>query len=196
MTLLKATAQGFGHSGKALLQLPVDFWYALALGFHNAPRLYGDGTVRPAPHIITGFRSGLKAAGTGFAYGFADGITGLVRLPNHELEEDGAVGLLTGVGKGIGGLVLKPVSGIVGLAGYTAKGVESGVRKRVRDTGKTDRWIRRGRINQGEKDIQELQGRKSKQGKLDSLEEARSQVLRAWATHEKYQEQMALKKEE
>jgi UDP-glucoronosyl and UDP-glucosyl transferase len=196
MTILNATGQGLGHSGKAIIQLPFDFWYALALGFHNAPRLYGDGSVRPAPHIITGFRSGLKAAGSGFAYGFSDGITGLVRLPRHDMEEDGAIGLLTGIGKGIGGLVLKPVSGVVGLGGYTAKGVETGVRKRVRDTGKTERWVRRGRINQAEKDIRKLREKKSSHGKEGALEEARAQVMRAWATHEKYQEQMAAKENE
>lgn len=195
VTILKATAQGLGHSGKAFLQLPVDFSYALALGFHNAPRLYGDGSVRPAPHIITGFRSGLKAAGSGFAYGFSDGITGLVRLPRYDVEEDGAIGLLTGIGKGIGGFVLKPMSGVVGLGGYTAKGVEAGIRKRVRDTGKTDRWIRRGRINQAEKDVRQLK-EKSKQGKESALEEARARVLRAWAMHDKYEQQMAVKERE
>ncbi len=192
-TILKATAQGLGHSGKALLELPFEFWYALALGFHNAPRLYGDGSVRPTPHTITGFRSGLKAAGTGFAYGFSDGITGLVRLPRHDLDEDGALGLLTGVGKGIGGLVLKPVSGVVGLAGYTAKGIEMGVRKRVRDTGKTERWIRRARMNQAQKDIRQLREKKSSPGKEGALEEARSQVLQAWATHEQYHGQTTAK---
>jgi UDP-glucoronosyl and UDP-glucosyl transferase len=196
ITILKAAAQGFGHSGKALLQMPIDFWYALALGFHNAPRLYGDGSVRPPPHIITGFRSGLKAAGAGLVYGFSDGIVGLVRLPRHDIEEDGAFGLVTGLGKGIGGLVLKPISGIVGLGGYTAKGVETGVRKRVRDTGKTDRWIRRGRINQGAKDIQELGQRKSGQGDQDALKEGRAEVLRAWSLHQKYQEQMAAREKE
>ncbi len=196
LTILKATAQGFGHSGKAFLQLPVDFWYALALGFHNAPRLYGDGSVRPAPHIITGFRSGLKAAGSEFAYGFSDGITGLVRLPRYDIEQDGAIGLLTGLGKGIGGLLLKPVSGVVGLGGFTAKGVEAGVRKRVRDTGKTDRWIRRGRLNQAQKDIRELREKKSSQGKEAVLEEARSQALRAWAMHEEYQAKVVEKEKE
>lgn len=196
VTILKATAQGLGHSGKALVQMPFDFWYALALGFHNAPRLYGDGTVRPPPHIITGVRSGMKAAGAGFVYGFADGITGLVQLPRHEIKEDGAIGIVTGLGKGVGGLVLKPISGIVGLGGYTAKGLEAGLRKRVRDTGKTDRWIRRGRINQAQKDIRKLQEKKSSQGKEGALEEARAQVLRAWATHQKYEEETAAREKE
>ena len=197
MTILKATGQGLGHSGKALLQLPVDFCYALALGFHNAPRLYGDGSVRPAPHTITGLRSGMKAGGKEFVYGISDGITGLVRLPRHEMREDGTVGLLTGFGKGIGGLVLKPISGMVGLGGFTAKGVETGVRKRVRDTDKTDRWIRRARINQAEKDIRELKEKKPKHGREGrALEEAQSGVLLAWSTHQRYQEQTVAEEKE
>lgn len=35
---------------------------SLAKGFHNAPKLYGDSTVRQADKI-TDFQSGLKAAG-------------------------------------------------------------------------------------------------------------------------------------
>lgn len=34
----------------------------LARGFHNAPKLYGDDTVRPQEKV-TDFQSGLKAAG-------------------------------------------------------------------------------------------------------------------------------------
>ena len=40
----------------------MEFALSLAQGFHNAPRLYGDSTVRKADKI-TGFQSGLKAAG-------------------------------------------------------------------------------------------------------------------------------------
>ena len=44
------------------LKSPMDFTLALARGFHNAPKLYGDETVRTADKI-TGIQSGLKAAG-------------------------------------------------------------------------------------------------------------------------------------
>lgn len=199
MTILKAVGQGLGHSGKAVIQLPIDFWYALALGFHNAPRLYGDGTVRPAPHTITGLRSGMKAGGRGFVFGISDGIIGVVQLPRHEMREAGTVGLLTGLGKGIGGLVLKPISGLVGLGGFTAKGVEAGVRKRVRDTGKTDRWIRRARINQAAKDVRELQDQRARDDGSDggaALDEARAEVLRAWSRHQRYQEQIVAEEKE
>jgi hypothetical protein len=44
------------------LKSPMDFTMGLAQGFHNAPKLYGDDTVRKS-EPITGFQSGLKAAG-------------------------------------------------------------------------------------------------------------------------------------
>ena len=46
---------------------PVDLAMALAQGFHNAPRLYGDDTVRK-PVRITGCHSGLWAAWSEFIY--------------------------------------------------------------------------------------------------------------------------------
>jgi hypothetical protein len=46
-----------------------------------------------------------------FGLGFYDGITGLVTQPLKGAEKEGAAGLLKGIGKGIGGLVLKPGAG-------------------------------------------------------------------------------------
>jgi hypothetical protein len=40
----------------------MDFTLGLARGFHNAPKLYGDDTVRPQERV-TDLQSGLKAAG-------------------------------------------------------------------------------------------------------------------------------------
>lgn len=40
----------------------MDLTASMAQGLHNAPKLYGDRTVR-APEKISGWQSGLKAAG-------------------------------------------------------------------------------------------------------------------------------------
>lgn len=48
-----------------------------------------------------------------FAYGFYDGISGLVTQPMRGAEKEGAVGLVKGIGKGIGGLILKPGAGTI-----------------------------------------------------------------------------------
>jgi hypothetical protein len=44
------------------MKSPGDFTLALARGFHNAPKLYGDDTVRPQEKV-TDLQSGLRAAG-------------------------------------------------------------------------------------------------------------------------------------
>ena len=44
------------------LKLPMDFALYVAKGFHNAPRLYGDDTVRPL-RKIDGLKTGLEASG-------------------------------------------------------------------------------------------------------------------------------------
>ena len=88
----------------------MDFTLGIARGFHNAPKLYGDDTVRPQEKV-TDLQSGLKAAGKEFGLGFYDGITGLVTQPLRGAEKEGAAGFLKGVGKGIGGLILKPGAG-------------------------------------------------------------------------------------
>ena len=184
-TVAKSTAQGLGHTAKALVEMPLDISHALALGFRNAPRLYGDKTVRTPPQRITGLLSGLKAAGSELWLGVFDGVTGLVRIPYHDVKEEGAMGLATGIGRGVGGLVLKPLSGIIGLSAYTGKGVQASLRKRFRDTRKTDRWIRRGRMNQGAKDVHDyLQGPVDRPARQqDDLDQVRTHALTKWEAH-------------
>jgi len=53
--------KGLGRIAAIGLRIPVDFAMGITSGFHNAPKLYGDDTVRPA-HKVTGFNSGLSAA--------------------------------------------------------------------------------------------------------------------------------------
>ena len=54
--------KGVGRIVGAGLKSPMDFTLSLARGFHNAPKLYGDETVRRTEKI-TGLQSGLKVAG-------------------------------------------------------------------------------------------------------------------------------------
>jgi hypothetical protein len=102
--------KGVGRIVEVGLKSPMDFTLALARGFHNAPKLYGDDTVRN-PDKVTGFKSGLKAAGKEFGYGFYDGVTGLVMQPIKGAKQEGPAGFGKGIYKGIGGLVLKPGAG-------------------------------------------------------------------------------------
>jgi hypothetical protein len=54
----KSAAKVFNMGFRA----PADFTMAVAKGFHNAPLMYNDDTVRESPKV-TGFKSGIKAAG-------------------------------------------------------------------------------------------------------------------------------------
>jgi hypothetical protein len=44
------------------MKSPMNFTLGVAKGFHNAPKLYGDDTVRETQKV-TGIQSGFKAAG-------------------------------------------------------------------------------------------------------------------------------------
>ncbi|KAG9559314.1 UDP-Glycosyltransferase/glycogen phosphorylase, partial [Aureobasidium melanogenum] len=116
------TSKGVSRIVGAGFKSPMDFTHALAKGFHNAPKLYGDESVRK-PDKITDFRSGLRAATKEFGFGMFDGITGLVTQPLEGAKKEGAAGFVKGVGKGIGGIVLKPGAAIFGIPAYTMKGV-------------------------------------------------------------------------
>jgi hypothetical protein len=89
---------------------PMNFCLGLARGFRNAPKLYNDDTVRK-PDKVSSFESGLKVAGKEFGLGFYDGISGLVTQPLRGAQKEGGMGFLKGLGKGFGGLVLKPAAG-------------------------------------------------------------------------------------
>ena len=129
----------------------MDLSLAIAEGFHNAPRLYGDSTVRTPPRI-SGIQSGLRAAGSEFTYGVYDGVTGLWIQPYHVARKNGALGFVQGVGKSIGGFVFKDLAAIIGPFGYTLKVVhEELIKSRQRTT-----FVRKARMIQGGKDARAL----------------------------------------
>ncbi|KAI1633808.1 hypothetical protein F4809DRAFT_621879 [Biscogniauxia mediterranea] len=143
--------EGVKRSGRAIVRAPVDLSLAVAQGFHNAPRLYGDDTVR-RPIRVTGMRSGLRAAGAEFVYGIYDGFTGLVRLPVRGAKEDGVKGAVLGVGKGLTGFILKDIAAIVGPIGYTLKGVAKQASRGKRPI----KYINRARIIQAQRELSAL----------------------------------------
>ncbi|KAK5169307.1 hypothetical protein LTR04_005694 [Oleoguttula sp. CCFEE 6159] len=165
--LVEEIAEDVGHgflkSGAALARAPIDLSLAIAQGFHNAPRLYGDKTVR-RPIRISGIHSGLRAAGNEFRYGIYDGWTGVVMQPYRGAREGGALGLVSGVGKGIGGFVLKDIAAIIGPIAYTLKGVQKEITKSKQPTS----FIRKARIIEGQNDLRQL----SEEEKARALEVA------------------------
>ncbi|KAJ5114389.1 hypothetical protein NUU61_000148 [Penicillium alfredii] len=120
---------------------------------------------RSTPKVI-GIQSGFKAAGKELTDGFYYGITGLVTQPRYGLKHKGAKGMIKGVGKGVGGVILKPPAGLWGLAGYPL----SGLRRSLLDSlGKSQEGhIVVSRIKQGHEEMKA------------SLAEERAEVARKW----------------
>ena len=105
----------------------MDVSLAVAQGFHNAPRLYGDEVRRPTR--ITGFHSGMRAAGKELALGFYDGISGVVTQPYRGFRDGGFTGALKGAGRGVGGIFFKTQAGLAATVGFPLKGVHREIRK-------------------------------------------------------------------
>jgi len=143
---------GFRKTGAAIARFPMNFSLAVTQGFHNAPRLYGDETVRRPPRV-TGFHSGLRAGRDELIYGVMDGVTGIVTQPIRGAKQNGVVGAAKGVGFGIGGLVLKDIAALVGPGAYFMKGLDAEYMKRYQPTN----YLRRARIAQGQKELQMIE---------------------------------------
>ena len=159
------SARAIGRIASAGMKSPLDFTMGLAKGFHNAPKLYGDDTVRPSEKI-TGFSSGLRAAAKEFHYGFFDGITGLATQPIAGAQKEGAAGFIKGAAKGVGGLILKPAAGIWGLPGYTFKGIYTEIQKHFGHS--VQNYIIAARTAQGYEEWKE------------SIPEERVQIVNTW----------------
>lgn len=122
------TSKGIGRIVKAAVQSPIELSMSITEGFHNAPKLWGDDTVRP-PQQVSDFKSGTRAVGKEFAFGWYDGVTGLVTQPWKGAQKEGASGFLKGIGKGIGGFLTKPGAALFGIPSYIMKGVHKEVQK-------------------------------------------------------------------
>ena len=177
---------GIKRVGAAILTMPNDLHVAIAQGLHNAPRLYGDATIRK-PVKIYGVKSGFEAARKEFAYGIYDGWTGLVKQPKGDWEDGETltskfIGLGTGLGKGLGGFVLKNTNAVYAPIGYMGKGLIKYVEKRT-DGPDSKALIRRSRVLQGENDLRELEKR-STDGEDAQLQEVNNRVEYGWSVYE------------
>ncbi|KAF2260078.1 UDP-Glycosyltransferase/glycogen phosphorylase [Lojkania enalia] len=181
--LAQEAGHGFKKSALAIVRLPMEITIALTQGFHNAPRLYGDDTVR-RPRRITGFRSGLRAGRDEFIFGIKDGVSGLWMQPYRRARDGGVTGFFLGIGMGIGGFVLKDIAAFLGPSAYTMKGVYEESVKKYQPTN----YLRRARIAQGRVEIDDLGLRKKRNLGVPNNEEAgqvmhqqiEAEVARKW----------------
>lgn len=156
-------AFGFKKTGRAIARFPMNMTLALTQGFHNAPRLYGDETVRRPPRI-TGVHSGLRAGRDELLYGVKDGVTGIVMQPYRGAKRNGVVGAVRGIGFGIGGFVLKDIAAFLGPFAYSMKGLDAEYNKRYQPTA----YLRRARMTQGQVELQMLESQSTVVGVDDA----------------------------
>ncbi|KAI0187285.1 sterol glucosyltransferase [Xylaria flabelliformis] len=113
----------------------IDIPVAFAEGSRAVPRLYGDevadyGTVKD-------WKSGLVVSGKNLTLGLGEGLADLVVKPYEGGKEKGALGGLTGVGKGFLSFATKTSSAAVGIAAYPALGVYKSIRSSLRNGTRT-----------------------------------------------------------
>ncbi|CAZ81558.1 unnamed protein product [Tuber melanosporum] len=171
LEVVKNTSKALSKAARAGARAPMEVSLAVAQGFHNAPRLYGDEVRRP--YRITGFHSGLRAAGKEFALGVYDGVTGIVSQPYRGAKEEGAKGFAKGLGRGVAGGVLKTNAATTGVVGFTLKGLHREVRKK-KDEGVGEK-VRQERIRQGEAEVGELE-----QAEEEQVQRVREKIERGW----------------
>ncbi len=72
-----------------------------------------------------GLGQGLVMGGESLFRGIGEGVAGLVLLPLSEVRRIGVAGLLTGSLKGLSGLIAKPVSGLLDATSKSVEGVKA-----------------------------------------------------------------------
>jgi hypothetical protein len=164
----REAAFGFRKTGHAIARFPMDLTLAVTQGFHNAPRLYGDETVRRPPRV-TGFHSGARAGRDELIYGVMDGVTGVVMQPYNGAKNNGVIGAVRGVGFGIGGFVLKDIAALLGPLAYTMKGLDAEYMKRYQPTN----YLRRARIAEGQTELSMMESK----SRITTLEGARAKPV-------------------
>lgn len=165
------TSKGFGRIVKAGVQSPMELSVGITKGFHNAPKLWNDTTVRPQEKV-SDLKSGIVAIGREFGFGWYDGVTGLFTQPWKGAQKEGTSGFFKGVGKGIGGFIVKPGAALFGIPSHMMKGVHKEVQKRFGSSVQT--YIVTSRTAQG---YQEW---------LQSNEKEREHVVERWRLIQKY----------
>jgi hypothetical protein len=165
------SSKGAGRFAKALVQSPMELSVSFTKGFHNIPKLYGDDTVRPQQRV-SDLKSGFKAVGKEFGYGWYDGITGIFTQPWNGAQKDGASGFAKGIGKGIGGLLTKPGAALLGILGYSMKGVHKEIQKSFGNN--VQSYIVTSRVAQGYEDW------------LESPDAEKQDIIVRWKLIQKY----------
>lgn len=128
--MMSASATSLGNFvPSALNGMMVDIPLAITEGMRTMPRYYG-GKVRDNGKVVD-MKSGAVVAGKTFAWGFVDGLSDVVMEPWKGATEEGALGAVKGIGRGMGSLVTNTGAGMFGLFAYPGAGISKSIRAAV-----------------------------------------------------------------
>ncbi|KAF2168717.1 glycosyltransferase family 1 protein [Zasmidium cellare ATCC 36951] len=164
-------SKGIGRFAKSFFYSPMEMSVGITKGFHNAPKMWGDETVRPQERV-TDMKSGMIAVGREFGLGWYDGVTGIVTQPWRGAQKEGTAGFFKGVGKGIGGFIVKPGAASMGMMSHTLKGIHKEVQKQTNSNMQS--YIVASRAAQGYEEW------------LQSSDEEKEDVIERWKLIQKY----------
>lgn len=97
--------------------------------------------------LVEGLGNGVKA----LVVSVSRGVTGIVEEPYRGAKEDGFLGLLKGGLKGVGGLIVKPITGLLDVASHTSQGIVNTAD--LLDHRKKAKRIRQPRVTYGESGV-------------------------------------------
>lgn len=108
-TMVVASASGVGDFFKYHASGMITIPFAFTEGLRNIPHLYGEETRDYG--VIHDWKSGLVVAGKALTFGVYDGVTGVFILPYKGAKNEGPLGMVKGMGKGVAGLTSKAFTG-------------------------------------------------------------------------------------
>ncbi|KAH7199347.1 hypothetical protein DER44DRAFT_871736 [Fusarium oxysporum] len=108
-SLTAVSAHSMSHFLKQFASGLVIIPFAFTEGFRNVPLLYGD-ELRDYGEIYD-WKSGISFGAKAVVFGVVDGVSGLFILPYKGAKQQGAIGAVKGVGKGLAGFSSKLFTG-------------------------------------------------------------------------------------
>lgn len=126
-SLARHTVGGFADSASLLTETFSKNMAVLTLDRRYAQKRDRGKSLRRAGDQATSLVSGVESGFIKLFQGFADGVTGVVKAPIRGAERRGIEGFAKGIGKGLLGLLVKPIIGISDAATDVMIGVKSTV---------------------------------------------------------------------
>ena len=105
----------------------IDMPLAFTEGMRNAPRLYGGKVFNHGP--VTDWKSGFLVSGKNLGTGIGHGIAGIVHEPLRGAQQDGALGAIKGVGRGLLGLGTGVSAAAMGIVAYPGSGIYQSIHR-------------------------------------------------------------------